>query len=133
MVFHRGFRLRTELYGQMFQSGIIKTTTIILHTIKTLDGPEKGGSINPRDIIPKGIIFWVIHYQCLPKMSRSSFRLKGCNASNFQCTYLKIVSANSIGKKRTAQKATSHGRAQIFSLVTFELLLRRRAPAIGTT
>ena len=37
MVFHRGFRLRTELYGEEFQKGIAKATNAITLSLVALE------------------------------------------------------------------------------------------------
>ena len=37
MVFHRGFRLRTELYGEEFQKGIAKATNAIRLSLVALE------------------------------------------------------------------------------------------------
>ena len=37
MVFHRGFRLRTELYGDEFQKGIAKATNAIRISLVALE------------------------------------------------------------------------------------------------
>ena len=52
MIFHRGFRLRTKLYSQDFQQGILKATSIILNSIKTLDDYTEGPQ--PEKMIPNG-------------------------------------------------------------------------------
>ena len=52
MIFHRGFRLRAKLYSKSFQQGILKATSIILNTIKTLDFYTDGPQ--PEKIVPDG-------------------------------------------------------------------------------
>ena len=37
MVFHRGFRLRTELYGEEFQKGVAKATNAIRLSLVALE------------------------------------------------------------------------------------------------
>ena len=53
MVFQRGFRLRTGLYSQDFQKGILKTTEVILQTIKILEDFKEGPE--PEKMIPDGM------------------------------------------------------------------------------
>ena len=61
MIFHRGFRLRTELYSQDFQQGILKATSIILNTIKTLDDYTEGPQ--PEKMIPNGKNVFLIRFK----------------------------------------------------------------------
>ena len=61
MIFHRGFRLRTELYSQSFQQGILKSTSIILNTIKTLDDYKEGPQ--PEKMIPNGKNLFLIRFK----------------------------------------------------------------------
>lgn len=70
MVYHRGCRLRTDLYGETFRRGIIKATTAILHSIKSLDTPNNAtsNSGNPKDIIPP---------QVSPELIEKSFKEDG--------------------------------------------------------
>ena len=37
MVYHRGFRLRTQLYGEQFQQGIAKATNAIMIALVALE------------------------------------------------------------------------------------------------
>ncbi len=55
MIFQRGFRLRTELYSQDFQRGVIKTTEVIVQAIKMLDEYKDGPE--PEKMIPDGKTF----------------------------------------------------------------------------